>query len=127
MKVFVIIPAAGLGTRMAPAGKKTAAKQFLELNGTPILLHTLRVFARNRQTAQIVVALRMRYEEALQMQARDPNRWEVLDRPFLANYGKPVNKGYVRYTALAGLLGLMIGTGLAIHRANRIQPQPNLV
>lgn len=58
MKVFVIIPAAGLGTRMAPAGKKTAAKQFLEINGTPILLHTLRVFARNRQIAQIVVALR---------------------------------------------------------------------
>jgi 2-C-methyl-D-erythritol 4-phosphate cytidylyltransferase len=58
MKVFVIIPAAGLGTRMAPAGKKTAAKQFLEINGTPILFHTLRVFARNRQIAQIVVALR---------------------------------------------------------------------
>jgi 2-C-methyl-D-erythritol 4-phosphate cytidylyltransferase len=58
MKVFVIIPAAGLGTRMAPAGKKAAAKQFLEINGTPILFHTLRVFARNRQIAQIVVALR---------------------------------------------------------------------
>lgn len=58
MKVFVIIPAAGLGTRMAPAGKKTAAKQFLEINGTPILFHTLRVFARNRQIAEIVVALR---------------------------------------------------------------------
>jgi 2-C-methyl-D-erythritol 4-phosphate cytidylyltransferase len=58
MKVFVIIPAAGLGTRMAPAGKKTAAKQFLEINGTAIVFHTLRVFARNRQTEQIVVALR---------------------------------------------------------------------
>jgi 2-C-methyl-D-erythritol 4-phosphate cytidylyltransferase len=58
MKVFVIIPAAGLGTRMAPAGKKTAAKQFLEINGTPILFHTLRVFARNRQVGHIVVALR---------------------------------------------------------------------
>jgi 2-C-methyl-D-erythritol 4-phosphate cytidylyltransferase len=58
MKVFVIIPAAGLGTRMAPAGKKTAAKQFLEINGTPILFHTLRVFARNQQIAHIVVALR---------------------------------------------------------------------
>jgi len=58
MKVFVIIPAAGLGTRMAPAGKKTAAKQFLEINGTPILFHTLRVFAGNRQVGQIVVALR---------------------------------------------------------------------
>lgn len=59
MKVIVIIPAAGLGTRMAPAGKKTAAsKQFLEINGTPIVFHTLRVFARNPQVSQIVVALR---------------------------------------------------------------------
>lgn len=59
MKVIVIIPAAGLGTRMAPAGKKTAAsKQFLEINGTPIVFHTLRVFVRNPQVSQIVVALR---------------------------------------------------------------------
>ena len=59
MKVIVIIPAAGLGTRMAPAGKKTpASKQFLEINGTPIVFHTLRVFARHRQVSQIVVALR---------------------------------------------------------------------
>jgi 2-C-methyl-D-erythritol 4-phosphate cytidylyltransferase len=59
MKVIVIIPAAGLGTRMAPPGKKaSASKQFLEINGTPIVFHTLRVFARNRQVTQIVVALR---------------------------------------------------------------------
>ena len=59
MKVIVIIPAAGLGTRMAPAGKKGApSKQFFEINGTPILIHTLRVFARNRQISQMVVALR---------------------------------------------------------------------
>src|SRR5215467_835305 len=59
MKVFVIIPAAGLGTRMAPPGKKAAAtKQFLEINGTPIVFHTLRVFARSRQVTRIVVALR---------------------------------------------------------------------
>src|SRR5215472_8050352 len=59
MRVFVIIPAAGLGTRMAPPGKKTAAsKQFLEINGTPIVLHTLRVFARHQQVTRIVVALR---------------------------------------------------------------------
>lgn len=59
MKVIVIIPAAGLGTRMAPPGKKAAAsKQFLEINGTPIVFHTLRVFARNPQVTEIVVALR---------------------------------------------------------------------
>ena len=47
MKVFVIIPAAGLGTRMASfsAGTKSKSKQFFELNGTPILIHTVRKFA----------------------------------------------------------------------------------
>jgi 2-C-methyl-D-erythritol 4-phosphate cytidylyltransferase len=59
MKIIAIIPAAGLGTRMAPAGKKgTPSKQFFEINGTPVLIHTLRVFARNRQISQIAVALR---------------------------------------------------------------------
>jgi len=59
----VIIPAAGLGTRMtaAPsaAGKKPAAtKQFAELGGTPILIHTLRKFAANPEVSEIYVALR---------------------------------------------------------------------
>ena len=59
MKVIVIIPAAGLGTRMASAVKKgTPSKQFFEIHGTPIVIHALRVFARNKQISQIVVALR---------------------------------------------------------------------
>jgi 2-C-methyl-D-erythritol 4-phosphate cytidylyltransferase len=63
MKVVVIIPAAGLGTRMAsvPAGKvakPAASKQFLELDGVPVLVHTLRRFAKSSQVNQIVVALR---------------------------------------------------------------------
>ena len=63
MKVIVIIPAAGLGTRMAPAssakGKKTTpSKQFTELGGTPILVHTLRKFAANPSVSEIWVALR---------------------------------------------------------------------
>ena len=59
MKVIVIIPAAGLGTRMAPAGKKGApSKQFFEINGTSIVIHTIRVFAGNPRISQIVVALR---------------------------------------------------------------------
>ena len=44
---------------MAPGGKRALpSKQFFEINGAPILVHTLRVFARNRQVGQIVVALR---------------------------------------------------------------------
>jgi len=57
----VIIPAAGLGTRMAsaPSGKKPAAsKQFAELVGTPIVIHTLRKFAASSEVKEIWVALR---------------------------------------------------------------------
>src|ERR1039458_7190597 len=58
MKVIVIIPAAGLGTRMSAAGNKSKTKQFFELQGTPILIHTLRKFAKHNQVDEIVVALR---------------------------------------------------------------------
>jgi 2-C-methyl-D-erythritol 4-phosphate cytidylyltransferase len=66
MKVVVIIPAAGLGTRMAPMpagakGKQKKAppsKQFTELGGTPILIHTLRKFASVDAVSEIWIALR---------------------------------------------------------------------
>src|SRR5882762_1707073 len=60
MKVVVIIPAAGLGTRMTTArrDKKAPSKQFTELAGTPILLHTLRKFAASPEVSEILVALR---------------------------------------------------------------------
>jgi 2-C-methyl-D-erythritol 4-phosphate cytidylyltransferase len=62
MKVFVIIPAAGLGTRMAPSSDKdrrdSPSKQFKELGGIPILVRTLRKFAAIPAVHQIVVALR---------------------------------------------------------------------
>jgi 2-C-methyl-D-erythritol 4-phosphate cytidylyltransferase len=63
MKVVVIIPAAGLGTRMAPASgpqtkKPAPSKQFTELAGTPILIHTLRKFAARPEISEICIALR---------------------------------------------------------------------
>src|SRR5205807_1192923 len=63
MKGVAIIPAAGRGTRMASApeskGKKpVASKQFTELGGTPILIHTLRKFAASPEVSEIYVALR---------------------------------------------------------------------
>jgi 2-C-methyl-D-erythritol 4-phosphate cytidylyltransferase len=60
MNVIVVIPAAGLGTRMsAPAGGlKSKSKQFFELQGTPILIHTLRKFDECTRVNEIVVALR---------------------------------------------------------------------
>lgn len=71
MKVVVIIPAAGLGTRMAPmpsapipsaknakTKKPPPSKQFTELGGTPILIHTLRKFAAAEAVSEIWIALR---------------------------------------------------------------------
>jgi 2-C-methyl-D-erythritol 4-phosphate cytidylyltransferase len=66
MKVVVIIPAAGLGTRMAPMPggakgkqkKSPPSKQFTELGGTPILIHTLRRFGAVDAVREIWIALR---------------------------------------------------------------------
>jgi 2-C-methyl-D-erythritol 4-phosphate cytidylyltransferase len=55
MRISVILPAAGLGTRMG----KTARKQFLELDGAPILVHTLRKFVGVEGLAEIIVACRV--------------------------------------------------------------------
>jgi 2-C-methyl-D-erythritol 4-phosphate cytidylyltransferase len=59
MKVIVIIPAAGLGTRMAgTAVGKAPAKQFTEINGIPVLVHTLRKISAAPGVSEIVIALR---------------------------------------------------------------------
>ena len=61
MKVTVILPAAGLGTRMGravPEKAGTSRKQFMLLEGSPILLHTIRKFALTPAVSEIVVALR---------------------------------------------------------------------
>jgi 2-C-methyl-D-erythritol 4-phosphate cytidylyltransferase len=61
MKVSVILPAAGLGTRMGravPEKAGTSRKQFMLLEGSPILLHTIRKFASAPEVTEIVVALR---------------------------------------------------------------------
>ena len=61
MKVAVVIPAAGLGTRMGRSSAEktgTSRKQFMLLEGSPILLHTVRKFAACSLVTDIVVAVR---------------------------------------------------------------------
>src|SRR5215475_1370030 len=89
MKVIVIIPAAGLGTRMAPVPSATDAKlkkahpskQFTELAGTPILIHTLGRFAALDEVSEIWVALRENelesFRERLETEAKDVLRKKV--------------------------------------------------
>jgi 2-C-methyl-D-erythritol 4-phosphate cytidylyltransferase len=82
MKVFIIIPAAGLGTRMgaAHAGQTPLrSKQFMELDGVPILIHTLRKFAAAPLVDSIWIAMRK-----LEIDSFAP----ILDK---AGLGKPVH------------------------------------
>jgi 2-C-methyl-D-erythritol 4-phosphate cytidylyltransferase len=61
MRVAVILPAAGLGTRMGRGSAETTGtsrKQFMLLDGSPILVHTVRKFASCDRVNEIVVALR---------------------------------------------------------------------
>ena len=61
MKVAVILPAAGLGTRMGKGAAEkagTSRKQFMLLDGSPILMHTVRKFAALERVGVIVIAVR---------------------------------------------------------------------
>src|SRR5436305_5437014 len=61
MTVAVILPAAGLGTRMGKGTAEkagTSRKQFMLLEGSPILMHTVRKFAASDRVTEIVVAVR---------------------------------------------------------------------
>jgi 2-C-methyl-D-erythritol 4-phosphate cytidylyltransferase len=67
MQVFVIIPAAGLGTRMAGP----QPKQFLALDGVPILIHSLRAFAGVERVTSIYVAVRQPETERAEAQVAE--------------------------------------------------------
>ena len=61
MKVAVILPAAGLGTRMGKGTAEkagTSRKQFMLLDGSPILMHTVRKFIASPRVGVIVIAVR---------------------------------------------------------------------
>jgi 2-C-methyl-D-erythritol 4-phosphate cytidylyltransferase len=61
MSVFIILPAAGIGTRMASAAgadPKAAPKQFLSLKGIPILIHSLRAFLAVPEVSALYIAVR---------------------------------------------------------------------
>src|SRR5438270_12502916 len=99
MKVIVIIPAAGLGTRMAPVPsakdaktrKLHSSKQFTELAGTPILIHTVRKFAAVEEVSEIWIALRKNeidpFRERLAREVKDLLKKKV-ELVVAASHGK---------------------------------------
>ena len=81
MQVFAILPAAGLGTRMAGPQPKhpndkdpssgTPPKQFLALDGVPILIHSLRAFDAVEGMTAIYVAVRPSEMERVRAEIAD--------------------------------------------------------
>jgi 2-C-methyl-D-erythritol 4-phosphate cytidylyltransferase len=57
MKHYAIIVAGGSGTRM----QATVPKQFLLLNGLPVLMHTIRAFEQSHVTPDIILVLPVGY------------------------------------------------------------------
>ena len=115
MTVSVILPAAGLGTRMGrsvPEKAGTSRKQFMLLEGSPILLHTIRKFVSCPVVTEIVVALRAEEMEWVR---------ELL-KP--ENFGKPVRLvegGDSRQQSVENALATLDGRAdlVAVHDAVR--------
>lgn len=90
-RITAILPAAGMGTRM---GRETP-KQFLELDGAPILLHTLRRLASCELITDIVLATR----------ADEIERWERrVQGEKLRQPVRVVKGGATRQESVAGAL-----------------------
>lgn len=100
---FALIVAGGKGTRI----KSKLPKQFLELNGTPILMHTLEAFYRYSPTITIVLVLA----------EDDFATWNDLCNKY--NFTKPIilqKGGETRFQSVKNGLEKINGPGLvAIH------------
>jgi 2-C-methyl-D-erythritol 4-phosphate cytidylyltransferase len=115
MKVSVIIPAAGLGTRMgrsAPEKEGTSRKQFMLLNGSPILVHTIRKFVSAPSISEIIVALRA-----------DDVTWanDLFKKEGLANIVRTVEGGESRQQSVENALSTISSDTelVAVHDAVR--------
>jgi 2-C-methyl-D-erythritol 4-phosphate cytidylyltransferase len=106
MRVSVIIPAAGLGTRMGHR------KQLMLLGDTPVLIHTLRKFTASPHVTEVLVAV------------RPDDRPTVDEQIRLAGFEKPVHVvegGDTRQQSVYHALAAVAGDSdlVAVHDAVR--------
>src|SRR5580698_5785320 len=74
MRVFVILPAAGIGTRMAAGATSTVApKQFLEVGGMPVLVRSVKAFLAVPRVDAVCIAVRAQERDRVQAQMLEFN------------------------------------------------------
>ncbi|MFH2094177.1 MAG: 2-C-methyl-D-erythritol 4-phosphate cytidylyltransferase [Bacteroidota bacterium] len=107
MEISILIVAGGSGKRMG----SEIPKQFLEINGLPVLMHTMKKFAAFNDTANMVIVL----------PSAQFGQWEKLCRKH--NFEIPhkiAAGGRTRFHSVRNGLALMNGKGLvAVHDAVR--------
>ena len=126
MSVFVILPAAGIGTRMASAtsggSSKAAPKQFIELHGVPILLHSLRAFLAVPRVTGIYVAVR---------EPEQPRVSALLSEHKLSDRVHVVSGGDTRQDSVANALGALPSSSdndiVLVHDAVRPLIEPSTI
>jgi len=102
-KEYALIVAGGKGTRI----KSEVPKQFIELNGKPVLLHTIEAFLKYSSALSIILVL----------PEKDFITWEVICEKY--NFNTPLilqKGGETRFQSVKKGLDRIDGTGLvAIH------------
>ena len=71
MRVFVILPAAGMGTRMAAGSHAAAPKQFLSVGGVPVLVRSVKAFLEVARVDAVCVAVRASERERVAAQFQE--------------------------------------------------------
>jgi 2-C-methyl-D-erythritol 4-phosphate cytidylyltransferase len=71
MRVFVILPAAGMGTRMAAGSHAAAPKQFLSVGGVPVLVRSVKAFLEVARVDAVCVAVRASERERVEAQFQE--------------------------------------------------------
>jgi 2-C-methyl-D-erythritol 4-phosphate cytidylyltransferase len=121
MSVFVILPAAGIGTRMA-SSTGGAPKQFLALKGLPILLHSLQAFLAVPRVTAIYVAVR---------ESEQPRVSALIKEHNLGNKVHVVTGGDFRQDSVANALAALPSTSdsdiVLVHDAVRPLIDPETI
>jgi 2-C-methyl-D-erythritol 4-phosphate cytidylyltransferase len=112
---YALIVAGGKGTRI----KSTVPKQFIELNGKPVLLHTLEAFYYYSENITVILVL----------PTDDFEKWHDIVKKY--NFNKPVilqKGGDTRFQSVKNGLDKIEGGGLvAIHDGVRPLVSPDII